>query len=696
VTGLHGPVEVLRDGLGVPHCQAGSEHDAFFAQGWAHAADRLWQMDYDRRRALGRSAAVTGPAAVSADVFYRRLGLAACAQRDLALLSPAAREMLEAYSAGVNAVIGAGPPAGADFAGGRAPERWEPWHCMLVFRVRHAAMGSAAAKLWRGVVREALGSRAAAQMIAWADAEHLACVPPGAPCRGGVPAWAGPDASGSNNWALAGSRTAAGLPLLAGDPHRPLEVPNVYVQGHLSCPEWDVLGLAIPGVPGFSHFGHNACVAWCITHAMVDDQDLYRYRDPAPARRRAEVIEVRGGEPVRVDAAATERGSLVADDLALAWTATAEPNPGFDAIPAMLHAGSVGELFEAMRPWVEPANNLIAADTCGTIGYLTRGRVPVRARQEAAWWPVTGEDPGYGWRGFVAFADLPRAVDPDGGFLFSANNRILAAQSGPYLGQDVAAPWRARRIAGTLAGLSAATVADMAALHRDVVSLPARRLARLLGDWAPLAGWDGRMEPGSTAAAAYSVLRRELAMLLLERSGLAAFVEHPWNRLVPGRQPEEVVWRVAADQLLAGEESLLGGWSWRRALAEAVARAERAWGGETWGALHATRHRHPLGRPELDPPSVPYGGDMDTVQASPYHLGDSLATVSGSVARYAFDLADWDRSGWVVPLGAAGDPAAPHAHDQQEPWRRGELLPAPYTRAAVRAAARERVALVPG
>jgi penicillin G amidase len=705
--GLYGPVEIIRDRLGVPHCWAANEHDAFFAQGFVHAADRLWQLDYDRRRGLGRAAEVIGATAVPSDVLYRRLDLAASAQRDLGRLSRAARDMLSAYTAGVNAVIDApeltSERAGLARSAGRAGpggqlQPWEPWHSLVVYRVRHLAMGSAAAKLWRAVVSEALGQSAATMMVSAGSARQLACVPPGELCVRPVPSWTGPADAGSNNWAMAGSRTASGLPLLAGDPHRPLEVPNVYVQGHVSCPDWDVLGLAIPGVPGFSHFGHNARVAWCITHAMADDQDLYQFAEWPPAsagQHRTELIHVRDGEPVRIDANDSERGPLVTEKLALAWAATAEPNTGFDALPMMLRARSVGELFESMAGWVEPVNNLLAADRDGSIGYLTRGRVPVRSGPEAGWLPVPAADLSYGWRGFVAFADMPQIHDPDGGFLFSANNRILAADSGPYLGLDVAAPWRASRIVGRLSGLTGSTVDDMAELHRDVVSLPARRISGLLGDWAPLAGWDGRMDAGSTAAAAYSVLRRELAMIMLERSGLAAFIEHPWNRLIPGVRAESVVWRVAGDHLEAGQESLLGGWSWRRVLTEAVARAERAWGGESWGELHATRQRHPLGSAALDPPSVPYGGDMDTVQASSYIPTEGLHTVAGSVARYAFDVADWDRSGWVVPLGAAGEPGTPHAHDQQDAWRAGRLLPAPYSRRAVQAAAVDRVTVIP-
>jgi penicillin G amidase len=702
--GLDGPVELIRDRWGVPHCSAVTEHDAFFAQGLAHALDRLWQMDYDRRRGLGRWAEEVGPPAVGTDALYRRLDLGAAARRDVARLSVAARDMLTAYTAGVNAVI-AGAPAGSGSLPGEfgrmqaPPAPWEPWHCLVVHRVRHVGMGSAAAKLWRGVVSEALGPAVARRMVTGQSVQQVASVPPGARSERAVPSWPGLDDGGSNNWALAGSRTASGLPLLAGDPHRPLEVPNVYVQGHVSSPDWDVLGLSIPGVPGFSHFGHNARVAWCITHGMADDQDLYQFSGWPPesgGQSRTEVLGVRGCDPLEIEVRLTDRGPMVADDLALAWTATAEPNPGFDALPAMLRARSVAELFETMAAWVEPVNNLLAADRDGSIGYLTRGLVPIRARPEAAWVPVPGDDPSYGWRGRVAFADMPRAHNPDGGFLFSANNQILATASGPYIGLDVAAPWRARRIVATVSELTGATVDDMAALHRDVVSIPGRRIARLLGEWAPLAGWDGQLTAGSAAAAAYSVLRRELAMLVLERSGLAAFVEHPWNRLVPGLRAESVIWRVAGDQLQAGDESLLGGWSWRRALTEAVRRAERAWNGQPWGELHATGQRHPLGRVELDPPSVPYGGDMDTVQASSYIPLDGLRTVSASVARYAFDLADWDRSGWVVPLGAAGEPGHRHAHDQQEAWRAGRLLPAPYSARAVQQAAGEKITLLPG
>jgi penicillin amidase len=550
-----------------------------------------------------------------------------------------------------------------------------------------------------------MGQQAADSIAGIPGYDQVACVPPGALSQADGATGKGDAFGGSNNWALSGSRTASGLPLLAGDPHRELESPNVYVQGHIACPDWDVLGLGIAGVPGFSHFGHNSRVAWCITHGMIDDQDLYQFSSPPPAQRRVEMIEVRGAQPVEVEVAISQRGPLIAEDMALSWTGTAELNTGFDTFRPMLRAASVAELFDAMAPWVEPGNNLLAGDVEGTIGYLTRGRVPIRTKLEAALSPVPGEDQSYRWTGWVPSGDLPRISNPECGFLFSANNKILASADGPYLGTDLAAPWRALRIVEALSGLTRATILDMEAIHRDVVSLPARWLTGRIGPWAPVAGWDGSMAADSTAASAYSILRRELTLLLTERSGLGVHLEDRLNRLLPGVLPESALWRTVEQHLRSDDTTMLGGWSWDQAIAEAKARAERAWDGRRWGELHATRYRTLLGTDAPNPPSVPFGGDMDTVQAASYVPSEGLATTSSSVARYAFDLDDWDRSGWVVPLGAAGPPDPVdsagsawdrHALDQQQAWQEGRLLPALYSRSAVEEAAESQVTLTPG
>ncbi len=679
-------MEILRDELGVPHCYAESEDEAFFAQGWTHAEDRLWQMEYDRRRAQGRMAEVVGVGALAADVFYRRLDLPAFVRVDVDALNGNTLAMLDAYARGVNAWVDANPlPREFDVASvGFA--FWEPWHSLLVFRVRHLLMGSARGKLWRSVVAATLGSDLAHNMVPGWGEDHIACVPPAAPCPSGPMQGLGEVDGGSNNWVLAGARTASGLPLLAGDPHRELEAPNVYVQGHVACPEWDVLGLGMPGVPGFSHFGHNDRVAWSITHAMADDQDLYAYAPGSFAVTRRESVSVRDGDPVSVDVVQTPRGPLINDRLALCWTATADVNLGFDAMAPMLRSDSVSSLFETMRPWVEPVNSLLAADVEGNVGYLLRGRLPRRRRPESAWLPVPGNDDSFAWNGWVDFENLPRSENPNGGYLFSANNAIAASPTAPYVGMDVAAPWRATRIVRALDELVDATVEDMSSIHRDVVSMPARRVMARLDGWAPLVGWDGSMDASSTAAAAYAVFRRELLLVVLERSGLAAVVGSPENRVLPGVLPESVLWRVVEQQAHAGETGLLGGWTWDETFEAARRRADDVWTGETWGELHTTAQRHVLGGldPTLHPRHrVPVSGDLDTVFATGIVPTAGLEARAGSVARYAFDVGDWDRSGWVVPLGVAGSPPSEHADDQQAAWADGRLLPAPYTRAAV-------------
>jgi penicillin amidase len=697
VEGLEGSVEILRDSFGVPHCYAGSERDAMFAQGWVHARDRLWQMEYDRRRGAGRTAEVIGPRGIAGDLFHRRMDLVRSVQRDWPALAPGTRDFLEAYAVGVNAAMQAmiaqrSLPSDIGLAG-LEPEPWEPWESLLVWRVRHVLMGSARNKIWRALVTRVLGEAAAASLARPPGPDEIACVPPGAPCRPSderqAHAGGGADegAGGSNNWALSGARTRSRMPLQAGDPHRELEMPNVYVQGHVRCDAWDVLGFSIPGVPGFPHFGHNAEVAWSITHAMVDDQDLYRFKGQPEAARRLETVVVRGAEPVEVEVVVTARGPLISADLALCWTATAEADTGFDCFWPMLRSHTVPELFDAMRPWAAPANNLLAADVNGTIGYQTRGRVPLRPRPEGTWAPVPAEDDSYAWAGWVPFEELPRLLNPDCHYLYSANNPILADPSGPYLGRDTAAPWRARRIVSRLAELSTAGPPDMESLHRDRVSMPARAMVERLGWWPLLVGWDGQMLEDSPQAAAYALLRREIFLLVLERSGLKAHLADPENRLLPGVLPESLLWAVVERHLHEDDVTLLGGRTWDEVLRQATKLVEGTWNGETWGELHRTAQRHALWSDELDPPAVAYGGDMDTVQAAVFIPTQDLRTRAGSVARYCFDLSDWDHSGWVVPLGSAGDPADPHAFDQQDAWRAGRLLPAKWSREAVDAVA---------
>jgi penicillin amidase len=734
--GLDGDVEVLRDRHGVAHVRAGSVHDAFYAQGYLSALDRGPQMEYDRRRALGRWAQVVGPGAVGDDVFIRRIGLAAAARRSFAALDQPTRAALTAYAAGVNTIFAAGLPDAPLLP--EPPDLWEPWHSCAVYLGRHVWMGSLSHKLFRTALLPSMPADLVWRLRANAR-EELAVVPPGMAFRsaadGPGPDWGDQlagwlgvarddgddDAStsvsvskstgagagesvrknvaaqtgqmadgfglaidpsgGSNNWAVSGQRTVTGHPLLAGDPHRPLETPGPYWQNHLSCDAFDVIGLAFPGVPGFPHFGHNAHVAWSITHGMADDQDLY-IEQLAGLPVRTETIEVSGAEPVEVEIRESPRGGLIAQDeaagigLALRWTGTAEPDPTMNCLLPMLTATSADEFDEAMRSWVVPADNLLMADTSGAVRYRLRGRLPERAEANG-WAAVPGWDAQYAWTGWVPFEQMPVAVDPPEGFLVSANNRPKAADA-PYVAHDFSSPARASRILELLRSAEQLDRAAMERIHADVTSPAALEFLELLGDaqceTAPqlvelLKAWDGRMTVDSVAASVYITVRQEL-LSVINLPQLPGKLDQP---LLPPARLATTLWLSFPGllaQVRAQDTAMFPDWS--AAVSQALDRAAKrliatlgpdleSW---TWGRLHQAVFAPIM--PGVTPiGSRPVPGDNETVRAGGVRGLTHTASSSGSVARYVFDLGDWENSGWVVP-------------EQTEEWYDARLVPMHY------------------
>ncbi|MEV7387547.1 penicillin acylase family protein [Streptomyces sp. NPDC091215] len=319
-------IETYRDAWGIPHLRAGDARELARAQGRVTAVDRAWQLEVERHRLQGTSASFLGSSAVTWDVFARRARLADTAGRCFEALEkrdPETADWVRAYVAGVNEGLATGAARTPEFARtGLAPGSWEPWHPLGIWLATHILFAGFPAKLWREEAIRHLGEEA-------------------------VPLFAtdGPGTAGSNGWLLAGSRTTTGHALLAGDPHRFIEAPGVYQQIRLSCPEFDVIGLAVPGVPGIAHFAHTGTVAWSITNAMADYQDLYRERlrrtptgvqalGPdgtwSRAERHTETVEVAGEAPVRIEVIETERGPVIAggpEDLVEEEAAEKPPEP---------------------------------------------------------------------------------------------------------------------------------------------------------------------------------------------------------------------------------------------------------------------------------------------------------------------------------------------------------------------------------
>ncbi|MBB5696493.1 penicillin acylase family protein [Muricoccus pecuniae] len=736
--------DIWRDAWGIPHIRAANDRDAFAGLGFAHAQDRLWHMEMMRRKAVGRWAEWVGESGVASDRLARIVGAEAAALRDFAALGDEAQSMLEAYAAGVNAFLALPGELPLEYRLlGAAPERWEPWHSIAVMRQIGFLMGSVWMKLLRAAALPVLGPEHVGKLRYDDGGCELLCTPwaaeaarPGMPLaelreaiadllRTGAPDLT---AGGSNNWALSGTRTASGRPVLMGDPHRELEVPAMYSQAHIAGATFDAIGLTVPGVPGFPHVAHNGAVAWCVTVSFMDLHDLYlevfredglEVRTPGgweAVRQRRETIRVRGRDDVALTVTETRHGPVIAGDprsghaLALRSAQFDAPDRSFDCLPRMLRAGGVEALREATRGWGLIDHNMVAADTAGAIAHWVRAIVPDRPRANG-WLPVPGWVAEHDWRGEVPFEHMPHQIDPSSGIIVTANNRVVADRGWPYLSTDCHPPHRARRIVARLEALERPDMGAMEAIFGDVESLPARLFRdRLIpldlsGPVAALrdriVAWDGAMRGASEEAAAYSRLRLHATRLVARLSSLSDPLPHHGSLMASSAILTHLWWAVPT-LLRDDDTALLGGQDWAGVLREALEEtAGDGADGAAWETLHVPRPRHPLSSlfPDsaalLDPPCAPVGGDCDTVMATGYHAGEGLRATYSSLARYAFEPGDWDACRWIVFQGVSGHHDSRHRSDQNKIWASVEMVPMLYRWDRIASLATSRTSLRP-
>ncbi|MFE1857015.1 penicillin acylase family protein [Streptomyces anandii] len=690
--------ETYRDRWGVPHLRADGVLALARAQGRVTARDRAWQLEVERHRAQGTSASFLGATALPWDVLVRRARLADTARRCFDALEGRDQESaawVRAYTEGVNDALADGARRAPEFGRtGLTPGRWEPWHPLGVWLGAHLLFAGFPAKLWRERVVRHLGPGAVALF-----------------------ATDGPGTSGSNGWLLSGARTASGRALIAGDPHRFVEDPGVYQQIRLACPEFDVVGLAVPGVPGIAHFGHTGTVAWAITNAMADYQDLYVERlrrtgtavealGPDGTWRRAarhtETIEVAGGEPLEAEVVETDRGPVITGDPAAPPAAVCAPpttlslrhpprvtaDLGFGALLPLLRARRVEDVDRAFDAWAEPVDVVLAADTAGGVLHRVAGRVPLRAEANRVH-PVPAWEPGHDWHGEH---EPPRAGLTDG-------IAVMANQRGPSapLGVEFAPAHRADRIRALLAGRADWSADDMAAIHTDTrLGSAAPLLDRLAALDAPdhpdpgltpeaarlrdrLLRWNRRMDAGSEEAAAFAALRTAVVRRLAAHPVFAPLAEPsahpevflPWLALAPriGFALENL---LRAEELYGIDRPAIV----RAALEEVAALPATTWGERhrlaPWRALDGTPHEDPREAPFTEPG---LSGDHDCVLCTSAVPGVTDRAARGPVARYVWDLGRRENSRWVVPFGADGVPGAPHHRDQLPLWTAGELVP---------------------
>ncbi|HET6307742.1 MAG TPA: penicillin acylase family protein, partial [Rhodopila sp.] len=708
IPALSAPVDVTLDQDAVPRIRAQTDQDAAAALGFLHARDRMFQMELMRRAASGRLSEIAGPATLPIDRMMRTLGLRRHAVADYATLPPDTQAMLQAYARGVNAWITLkGRFAAPEFLLLGAPEPWQPQDSLLWAKT----MGLWLSMNWRQeLARESLSGRLSPTLIdqLWPDQSHVpapdAMNPPlarfaqaAARLNAVLPSFPAPftlPQTESNEWAVDGTHTATGAPLLAGDPHLAFSFPGIWYLARIDTPGHVLAGATSPGVP-FLVLGHNGKIAWTFTTNGADVQDifiekpagpgLYQTPDgPKPFSVREERIKIRGQPDEILTVRETRHGSVISDldhkDGPIMAVSMANLQPGDTAAAGLLalnRAPSVQQAGVAAAEISSPVQNLLVADQ-KTIGLFVTGRVPIRKSGDGAA-PVPGDDGAHDWTGWASGEQLPHIVAPPSGRLVNANEPVSLPGFPVFMGRDAFDDRRAQRIRQMLAKSDRHTPSDFAAMQTDTQDGFARQVLPTLLSVPQLPDtvlpllrdWDGHAVMDSPAPLIFNAWMEAFYIAVLRHAGLTAGLGLPESDFLASvLSPEGSHWcdGDCAPMLRAALTDAM------KDLATRFGDDPSAW---RWGDAHKAVFAHPLLRtiPVLGSFTtilVPSPGDDDTVDRGSTNA--LFQSVHGAAYRGVYDLADLDRSLFVLTPGQSGNPLSRHARDFAIRWRDGATI----------------------
>jgi penicillin amidase len=717
ITGLSAPVQIDLDSDGIPRIHAQTEADAATALGFLHARDRMFQMDMMRRAAAGDLSEVVGPQALPLDRMVRILGVRESAERDLAGLPPATRAVIDAYARGVNAWIAArGRFSGLEFLAIGAPRPWAPVDTLLWAKT----MGLYLSGNWRTeLARAALLRRLPPATVngLWPDlsgsgqpqaaldnpaiatvAAKLAAILPSFPAPYTLPATA------SDEWAVDGRHSDTGAPLLAGDPHLAFSMPGIWYLARIETPQGVLAGATAPGVP-FLVLGHNSHIAWSFTTTGADVQDVFEETPvdadhyatpdgPRPYTIREEHIHVRGAPDEVLKVRETRHGPVISDLVApngpILAVQMANLAPGDTAaagLQALNQASTVAEAGSAAALITSPVQNMAVADRQHIALYLT-GRVPIRKSGDGSV-PASGADGSHDWTGWASGDQLPHVVDPDSGRIVNGNERVAPRDFPVFLGRDWFGDWRARRIRDLLSATDHHSLQSFAAMQVDVVSsfaqamLPRLRAVKPADDASRAAlvlfsSWNGAMPTSRPQPLIFNAWMDRFHAALLARLGVAD------SPAVAGTELTAAALAPDGGAYCGGD----CGDMLSTTLADAIKALQPRFGDDPtswrWGRAHRALFAHPLFH---NLPVLKLLGDMrisvpgdDTTLFRGGMRGGSFVAVHGASYRGVYDLADLDRSLFVVAPGQSGNAVSSLAWNFVQRWRDGgtvTLGPAP-------------------
>jgi penicillin G amidase len=698
-----GGARIRRDRWGVAHVEADRLEDGYFALGYAMGQDRLWQLDYLRRRVRGRLAELFGQSRLGSDRLMRTIGLGTAADKAVEQLTQEEAAVLQALADGIN-VAGEEArdhlplefelleyePESWQISDSIALWKWRWW--MLTGRLDLIALEEACKRHLPEELRQAF-------MQVEAGEETIV---PGAEPAGAT----GHDVGeGSNNWVVGGSRTPGGRPILATDPHNAIDYPSQWYEAQLTVPGIDAIGAFYLGTPGI-YLGHTRHTSWGVTNHTSSGRDLYletldeereMYLEAerwTPLEVERQEIQVRGEEAVHLEIRRTGRGPIVNDfvtsvaaegdpPLSLRW-AGSQPATGFASMLALMRSTSLDDVRDALRCWPFPNLNFVFADSSGRIGYHAVGTVPRRFPFWSGFRPAGASE--HQWEGAWDFDELPQLIDPERDWVATANNPPWRGE-GPYISLgNWSDGYRFRRIRERIEGQEKLDMAAVAAIQADVQHARGRELGGVLAtamrqSTAPevreladlMEAWDG----------SYGV--RDIGPTLFE-----AFWNRWLTRVATVRFPAHLV-NLATSRAGGVARRLLLGEAipWFPATAdvsseiEEILRQVADWlhdelGGDTdrwrWGHLHQVRFPHPLGAQSpaleelLSPGPFPTSGGTGTVRAAGISTAEPFRMTAGSTYRMVVDMACPEHAWSTTTGGSSGHPGSHHYDDQVALW----------------------------
>ena len=718
IKGLASGVKTYRDAYGVPHIFAQNRADALRALGYVHASERFFQMDMQRRAGQGRLSEAVGPSLLGVDKFIRTLDLYRLAQSSYEAMPPETQKLFIAYSEGVNAWLDAHRTTLAPefFLLGVNPEPWKPadsvvWGKLMALELSH----NYRLEILRAELADKISpSQMQTLFPAWGNAPVT--TNPKTTKRSEASLSDDPmkqlsditslDHAASNEWVISGSRTQSGKPILANDPHLGLDAPVLWFLARIVTPDWSVKGATVPGLPVIL-LGQNTNIAWGMTTTNSDVQDLFietidpknpnNYLTPdgsVPFGLRKEQINIKGHEPAVITIRTTRHGAVLSDIekdaatvagdgkvAAFAFTGLGDKDRTSEALLNVNKAHNWSEFLESFRIYQGPPQNIVFADIKGDIGFLNPGLVPLRKKGDGMV-PVDGASGAYDWKGTVPFDQWPRLYNPASGYAFNANNAVVGSDSKVWLGADWEEPFRAERLQQFFDTIDQHTLDSSARMQGDHISLAARQLlpyllrldfenpeddaSRLAGEALDLLrGWDGAMDKNRAEPLIF-----EAWMAQMHKELFVAQAKQPLIERGP----------FAANSMLLALGSKNNGWCddqtcpaiTRQAFLDSLQWIVKRQGTDMskwrWGQEHTVLLKNKVFShipyfsyiSDLSMPSngdfytLDRGGNFDAPEDKPF------ARLHGGGYRAIYDLANPDRSRFMIATGESGHILSPH------------------------------------